>query len=122
MAEALEILGRQEVRLGVLTNGTVEQQQAKLEALGLGDRFEFVLTAEELNAAKPDPVVYLAACDRFDLRPAHVLRVGDLPDIDVRAAQAAGLHAVLIDRSDQYKQADSLRSLAALPTLLAALN
>ena len=74
------------------------------------------------SAAKPDPVVYLAACDRFDLRPAHVLHVGDLPDVDVTAAQAAGLHAVLIDCGNQHKQAGSLRSLAALPPFLAALN
>lgn len=121
-AESLQVLAQQGLRLGMLTNGTLEQQQAKLEAMGLADRFEFVLTAEGLGAAKPDPVVYLAACDRFDLRPAHVLHVGDLPDVDVAAAQAAGLHAVLIDRSNQHDQADSLKSLAALPAFLATLN
>ena len=118
----LDILERRQVRLGVLTNGTIRQQQAKLTAVGLADRFEFVLTTEELGAAKPDPVVYLAACDRFDLRPAHVLHVGDLPDLDVTAAEAAGLHAVLIDRADQHQHAGSLRSLEALPDHLAVLN
>lgn len=86
VAEVLQVLAQQGLRLGMLTNGTLEQQQAKLKAIGLAGQFEFMLTAEELGVAKPDPVAYLAACDRFGLRPAHVLHIGDLPDVDVTAA------------------------------------
>jgi putative hydrolase of the HAD superfamily len=104
-----------EVRVGILTNGATAQQRAKLAAIGLADRFEFVLTTEDLGVAKPHPEAYLAACRRFGCDPAAVMHIGDLPDLDVAAPREAGLRSLLIDREGRHGQGDALRSLGELP-------
>ena len=54
-ADALAALRDAGLATAVLTNGTVEQQRAKLRACGLGGLVSPLLTSEELGAAKPDP-------------------------------------------------------------------
>lgn len=51
-AALAELTGRG-LRPAVLSNGTVEQQTAKLERTGLAGRVGTLVTAEELGAAKP---------------------------------------------------------------------
>ena len=114
VGEALDMLAARGVRVGILTNGAAEQQRGKLAALGLADRFEFVLTSEDLGISKPHLESYLAACRRFRLEPARVLHVGDQPDLDVKAPREAGLRALLIDREDKYDGPEALRSLREL--------
>ena len=118
---ALDELAAAGLRLGVLTNGATSQQNAKVEALGFGGRSEFVVTGEDLGVAKPDPMSYLTACDRFALPASEVVHVGDLPGLDVAAPQAAGLRSVLIDRSGQHQRADALQSLSALASWIESL-
>jgi putative hydrolase of the HAD superfamily len=85
--------------VAVLTNGTVEQQNAKLARVGLAGRVGPVITAAELPAGgKPDATSYRAACARLGVAPGDVLHVGDRYDLDVVAARAAGLRAVHLDR------------------------
>jgi putative hydrolase of the HAD superfamily len=116
---ALTAIHRAGLRTAVLTNGTVEQQTAKLARVGLLDRVGPVFTAEELGVAKPDPAAYLATCHRWGLPAAAVLNVGDRHDLDVQGARAAGLRAVLLDRAgdgpaDEPYRLSSLRDLPAL--------
>lgn len=105
--------------VAVLTNGTVVQQNLKVEALGLTGRVGPVVTAEELGAAKPQPETYLAVCRRLGVDPAAVLHVGDDHALDVLGARAAGLRAVHLDRTgagpvDEPVRITSLRELPAL--------
>ena len=120
---ALEWIRRVGVRTAVLTNGTVEQQNAKIAAVGLADRVGPVFTAEELGAAKPDPSTYLTVCQRLGVPAAAALHIGDVHDLDVIAPRAAGLHAVHLDRRDNgpHHETHRITSLAQLPDHLAAL-
>lgn len=119
---ALARLSVQGLRLAVLTNGNEEQQRAKLAALGLAERFELVLTAEALGAAKPCALVFREACRRLGLAPGSVLHVGDVIDTDVRAPIGAGLRAVLLDRTSRVHEAPAVRSLTELPAYVTGLN
>jgi putative hydrolase of the HAD superfamily len=83
----------------ILTNGRVEMQKAKVEAIGLTGRLGEVFTAEGLGTAKPEAASYLAVCASLGLPPAEVLHIGDRYDLDVVAARAAGLSAVHLDRT-----------------------
>ncbi|MFE0105845.1 HAD family hydrolase [Streptomyces sp. NPDC059009] len=59
----------------------------------------FVLSCE-LGTQKPDPAIFLAACDRLGVAPGRALMVGDDPDKD-GAAAAVGLAVRILpaDRS-----------------------
>lgn len=97
-APALAALTAAGVRLAVLTNGSEQQQTAKLRSIGLLDGVGPVFTAEAIGARKPDPRAFLIVCDRLGVAPDTVLYVGDEYEVDVLGAQSAGVHAVLLDR------------------------
>ncbi|WP_424211596.1 HAD family hydrolase [Streptomyces sp. BI20] len=86
-------------RHAILSNSVNPIQHRKLTALGIRDRFELLLCSDDLGRAKPDPGAFHAACAALGLPPAEVLYVGDQPETDARAAHAAGLAAVWIDRT-----------------------
>jgi putative hydrolase of the HAD superfamily len=114
---AVTELGRLGVQTAVLTNGTIEQQTAKLNAVGLHGQLGPVFTAEALGAAKPDPRTFLTVCDVLGVEPESATTVGDLYDLDVLAPRAAGLNAVYLDRQDAgpYDEPCRITSLRQLP-------
>jgi putative hydrolase of the HAD superfamily len=95
-ADTLEELRRRGYRLGVISNadGRVE---ALLESVGLRPHFELVIDSGVVGIDKPDPRIFHLAAERMGVEPAEALYVGDIYEIDVQGARAAGMGAVLID-------------------------
>lgn len=108
-------------RLAVLTNGTDEQQKAKLSAVGLLNRVETVFASEALGVAKPAHESYLQVCARMTAEPARTVHIGDLYDLDVVAPREAGLQAIYLDRYNTGPWDEPLRvtSLADVPGVIA---
>lgn len=90
---SLERLKRR-VTLGSISNGT-----ADLHAIGLAHYFQVSYAARAFGRAKPEPEIFLAACESLQIAPHEAAYVGDDPLVDVAGAQNAGLHAVWINRS-----------------------
>ncbi|GAA1515129.1 HAD family hydrolase [Agromyces terreus] len=88
------------VRLGIITNGEPDFQRAKLERLGILDRFEHVIASGALGVTKPDRRIFDAAVERFAASGpvAHAAYVGDRLHTDALGAAHAGLDGVWIDR------------------------
>lgn len=82
-----------QVAIGSISNGF-----ADLATIGLAHHFGVSLAAHELGRAKPDPAIFLAACDALEVKPAEAVYAGDDPLLDVEGAQKAGLRAVWINR------------------------
>jgi pyrophosphatase PpaX len=61
----------------------------------LGHLFETIVGGDETERHKPDPEPLLLAAARMRAEPAQTAYVGDSP-FDVRAAKAAGMHAVAV--------------------------
>jgi putative hydrolase of the HAD superfamily len=97
------------LRAGVLTNGDLEQQTAKVTRTGLDGHCGPVFASSALPAAKPDRRAFAEACRRLDARPDQVLMVGDNYEIDILAARAAGLTAVHLDRAGRHPEPDPER-------------
>jgi putative hydrolase of the HAD superfamily len=88
-----------EYRHAVLSNSSIHNQDRKLRALGVRDRFEAVFCAVELGVSKPDAAAFHAACDALELAPHEIAYVGDQPDVDAGGAAAAGLVGIWLDRA-----------------------
>ncbi len=86
------------LRLVVLSNanGTV---RSKLAQLGMAHWFEHVVDSGEEGIEKPDPRFFQLGLERAGADPATTVHVGDLFNVDVVGARAAGIRAVLIDRA-----------------------
>ncbi len=111
--DALERLAMR-APLASLTNGN-----ACLVRIGLMPLFRFQLGAREHGAAKPDPGIYLAACERFGVEPQHVLHVGDDIELDVVGAARAGLRTCWIDRRGEAWPREDIRPDLHFPDLAA---
>lgn len=96
---ALEVARSNGWRIGVLTNGSTQQQNAKLRAIGLAELVDAVCTSESLGVSKPDPLAYHRACEELGVEPGDALMIGDNLELDVLAARAAGLTALHLDRA-----------------------
>jgi putative hydrolase of the HAD superfamily len=92
--DALARLRAGGLRLGVVSNsdGRVE---AALEAAELLEFFEVVIDSALAGVEKPDPAIFHAALEALGVPARDTLYVGDLYDVDVVGARAAGMHAVL---------------------------
>ncbi len=93
--EALDRLRAGGLRLGVVSNSDGRVEEA-LIAAGLRDCFDVVLDSALLGVEKPDPAIFLAALGALGVAPSDALYVGDLYDVDVVGARAAGMEAVLL--------------------------
>jgi pyrophosphatase PpaX len=95
MEDVLVRLHEEGRRLGVVTakrRSTVELAFARVPLRHL---FETVVGGDETELHKPDPAPLLLAATRMKADPAGTAYVGDSP-FDVRAAKAAGMHAVAV--------------------------
>jgi putative hydrolase of the HAD superfamily len=70
-----------------------------LARCGLGDFLDAVITSALAGARKPDPAIFERALELAECAPADALHVGDTRAEDVEGARAAGIRALLIDRS-----------------------
>jgi HAD superfamily hydrolase (TIGR01509 family) len=94
-AEALDRLRAAGLRLGVVSNSDGRVEEA-LTAAGIRDRFELVLDSALVGVEKPDPAIFRAALTALGVAPEEALYVGDLYDVDVVGARAAGMEAMLL--------------------------
>jgi putative hydrolase of the HAD superfamily len=84
-------------KLGLVTNGFAATHHDKIDRLGLRERMDAFFIADEVGMLKPDPALFLHACEVLGSEPARTAMVGDRYNRDVRGAQDAGLFTVLID-------------------------
>jgi HAD superfamily hydrolase (TIGR01509 family) len=84
-------LSRRGLRMGVLTDAPRFKAYQRLEAAGLVDFFDFVVTVDDSGARKPHEKPFRAALALLGLPPQAVLMVGDWPEKDMTGARAIGM-------------------------------
>ena len=83
------------LKLGVVSNSDGRVVEA-LEAAGLREYFDVVVDSALVGVEKPDPAIFRTALEVLEVSPAEALYVGDLYDVDILGANAAGIPAVLL--------------------------
>jgi 2-haloacid dehalogenase len=111
-------------RLAVLSNGTQEGARALVDNAGLADRFEHILTADQVERYKPAPELYGMAPRAFQTRTDRVLMVSS-NEWDIAGASFAGLPTAWLGRGREPSwvlgvEADLV--VDSLPELAAALE
>ena len=105
---ALSALSALGLRLTVVSNanGTL---CAHMERLGLARHVHCVLDSHEFGVEKPDPRLFQIALDRSGAEASTTIHVGDLYQVDVVGARAAGVRGVLLDPQGLYDDVDCPR-------------
>ena len=86
-------LAARRVPRAVATSASRYDADRLLGRTGLRDRFDVVVTAEDVRRGKPDPEVYLLAARGLGLPPAHCLVFEDAV-VGVQAARSAGMRVI----------------------------
>lgn len=73
-----------------------------LETVGVLRFFDVVIDSGVVGVSKPDPRIFELALEALGVGPSSAIYAGDVPDVDVVGARAAGMDAVLIDTLDHY--------------------
>ena len=98
LVEFLDACRARGIRLAVLSDYPCSD---KLAALGVAERFDVVLSAfdADVGVFKPDPTGIRVALARLGVAAEDALYVGDRPEVDAAAAAAAGVRAVIVERT-----------------------
>lgn len=96
--EILSELRSRGVKLGIITNGSLRTQQAKIDRVMLRDYVDSIIVSGGVNIQKPNPRIFELALNELDIvDPGHACYVGDHPTNDIRGAQSAGLHTIWLE-------------------------
>ena len=112
---ALTALRAHGLKLVVVSNanGTL---QAHMRRIGLAPHFDVVIDSHDEGVEKPDPRLFQIALERAGASPESTVHVGDIYQIDVVGARAAGIRGLLLDETGLHPDADCHR-LASLAQL-----
>jgi HAD superfamily hydrolase (TIGR01509 family) len=114
------------LRLGVASSSTLPEIETVTASLGIRAFFAALTSGKEVPRSKPDPAVYLLACERLGVAPRAAVALEDSGP-GVAAAAAAGLRCLAIPSevtiTHDFSRASAIRpSLVGLtPEELAAL-
>jgi len=105
---ALAALRARGLRLVVVSNanGTL---RAHMERIGLAASLDLVIDSCDEGVEKPDPRLFEIALARAGASAESTIHVGDLYQVDVVGARAAGLRPVLLDECGLHPDADCPR-------------
>jgi HAD superfamily hydrolase (TIGR01509 family) len=93
--ELLEYLERRNIPKGVCTSSDLRVASEVLRRKDMPKRFDFILTAEDISRAKPDPEIYLKAVARFGISPSEMLVLED-STAGCQAAHNAGAFPIAV--------------------------
>jgi putative hydrolase of the HAD superfamily len=85
------------VRLGVVSNWD-SRLPGVLEMLELAEHFDAVGVSHLEGIEKPAPDFFRRILERLGVPPEQAIHVGDVPELDLAGARAAGIDGLLIDR------------------------
>jgi putative hydrolase of the HAD superfamily len=113
---------RSHVLVGLVTDGEVQGQRAKIRALGLEDAFDAIVYSDDLGRAfrKPHPAPFECILARLGVSPDAAVMIGDRPDKDVAGAAAAGLRAIRVRTGEYSERPDEPVSWQSVTDVVAA--
>lgn len=113
--QLLERLEKKAVKTGLITDGCSMVQHAKIEALSLNKRLDYVLATDDFGISKPQRAVYERCLEALGCTPEEAVYIGDNPAKDFCGAREIGMATVRIvrpkgmymqDRAKAGKEAD----------------
>lgn len=97
MPGAMDLLDRLRVRktLGLASSAYADAVEAVLAKLRIADRFECIVTGNQVRRLKPFPDIFLEAARRLGVRPDQCVVIEDA-EKGVLAARAAGMKCIAV--------------------------
>ncbi|WP_188634369.1 HAD family hydrolase [Lentibacillus kapialis] len=120
----LEELKRNNIQIGMITNGKGQFQMDNIKALDINKYTDTILISEWEGIKKPDPKIFKAALEKLDVSAKESIFVGDHPEKDVKAAQSIGMKTIW-KKGDQWGNVKAdfiVDDLEEIPQIINQLN
>lgn len=119
--ELLDALRAAEYPMAIVTSSSRRTADAHLRLAGIHDRFDAILTRDDVAQGKPSPDLYLLAASRFGVAPASCVAVED-SNHGVTAALAAGAITIMVPDMVPPTDVSRAKCAAVVPDLGAVLD
>ena len=96
-------LARAGVPVSALTNWSADLFAIARSKFGILDRFSDIVVSGQVGVVKPDPAIYLLACERLGRAPSRAVFVDDTPENAV-AATRAGLTGLTFTSAGRLRE------------------
>jgi len=96
-------------RTAVVTNNVRELSDTWRPVLPLDELFDTVVDSCEVGLRKPNPAIYVLACERLGVAPERAVLLDDI-ESNLRGAEAAGLRGIHVG-PDPTSAVEALRTL-----------
>lgn len=93
--EILNYLKQEKWAVGLASSSGYESVTAHLKRAGLSEFFSVTVTGDMVEHSKPEPDIYLMACDRLGRQPSECYAIEDSPN-GIRAAFRAGMKPIMV--------------------------
>lgn len=84
-------------KLYMLTNGLKNEQELKIQKLGINKYFENIAISECIGCEKPNLNAFLYLVDNFDIKPSNSIMIGDSYIHDIEPAIKLNFNTLHID-------------------------
>src|SRR5204863_5899023 len=98
--ETISELRRRGFRIGLITV-CAEEVPALWSETAFHGLFDAEVFSCSVGLRKPDPRIYLLACEQLEVEPHEALFVGDGANDELAGAERVGMTAVLLERPDE---------------------
>lgn len=93
--EILEYLKAENIRCAVASSTRKAVVETELRDAGLIDYFEEIVGGDSVKVSKPDPEIYLIACEKMKVNPEEAFAIEDSYN-GIRSAYAAGMRPIMV--------------------------
>lgn len=94
VAQFMNYLKSQDIKIGVLTNGIFIDQANKLIKLKLDSFVDYLVTSDMCAADKPDPRIFKYLLNKMAVSPKEALMIGDDLVADIKGAHDLGIRTI----------------------------
>lgn len=105
--DILNQLKRNHKKIAIFTDLTVDIQNKKLMKLGIEKYIDYLVTAEEAGADKPDESQLNLVLKKTGLNPEDIIVIGNNPKTDIDAAVRKDIRSILFDYDRKYYQKET---------------
>lgn len=98
-------------KTAIATSSRRDYATRQLAAGGIKEYFDGFVYGDMVTNSKPDPEIYLKACEQIGVSPENALALEDAPN-GIRAAHAAGLRPIMVP--DLVRPTDEIKAMTYL--------
>ena len=93
----LQEIKKNNIKLGIMTNGTSESQRGKLKRFNIDKYFDYVFIEGEVGYGKPDIKIYEYMLRETGVKCDKIMMVGDNLIWDIEPPQKLGIYTIWIN-------------------------